>query len=107
MKSVGRGKMPEKGPSEGSGGSERLPPEAEEHLGEGRFREAAEVFLTCSEDVSGVSRCDLLRRAASAFWKSGDFGRAADVYETAACCSREAGDLAAEARCLLGLGASF
>jgi len=99
--------MPEKGPSEGSGGSERLPPEAEEHLGEGRFREAAEVFLTCSEDVSGVSRCDLLRRAASAFWKSGDFGRAADVYETAACCSREAGDLAAEARCLLGLGASF
>ena len=102
-----RGKMPERGPWEGSGGAESPPPEAEEHLAEGRFREAAEVFLAGSEGASGKDRCDLLRRAASAFWKSGDYGRAADVYETAATCSREAGDRSSEAKCLLGLGASF
>ena len=99
--------MPEKAPSEEREGSKRLPSEAKKYLGEGRFRKAAEVFLACSENSSGEPKRDFLRRAASAFWKSGDFGRSADVYEDAVSCSREAGDRAEEARCLLGLGASF
>lgn len=82
-------------------------PNAETLLKKGRFAEAAHALLASAGEAGPPARCGLLQRAATAFWKAGDYGRSAEEYERAVACCREAGDGETEARSLLGLGASL
>ncbi|NOQ21570.1 MAG: tetratricopeptide repeat protein [Candidatus Aegiribacteria sp.] len=85
------------------------PPEeikGERLLQESSYEKAAGFFLQAAENHP-AQRSRLYHKAAVAYWKAGVFEKAARIFKAAIRSCRQDGDLADEARNILGLGASY
>ncbi len=78
----------------------------ERYLKEGSYERAAELFVKASQ-ACPENRGRLMHRAAVAYWKAGLYDRAADAFKAAVDEFRRTGNRSAEARNVLGQGASY
>lgn len=76
------------------------------YLREGSYERAARLFMKASQ-TSPEERGRLVHRAAVAWWKAGLYDRAAETFRDAVEEFRRTGDRSAEARNVLGQGASY
>lgn len=76
------------------------------YLKEGGYERAARLFLKASQ-TTPEERGRLVHRAAVAYWKAGLYDRAAETFRVAVEEFRRTGDRSAEARNVLGQGASY
>lgn len=76
------------------------------YLREGSYERAARLFIKASQ-TAPEERGRLVHRAAVAYWKAGLYDRAAETFRVAVEEFRRTGDRSAEARNILGRGASY